>query len=103
MNLGYVYAPYVPIQILDQKERDMSDTTILKEKHPEIAEFVEAWRSKYERNFDLSDEVEKANFYEGMVEMAKHIATNADVVSLKSCISIDGVTMCSANAGTHTD
>ncbi len=123
MNSGYFYCPLVerqhlvdavvsgvlnpePLQILHPKlkEEDMSeDTTVLRERNPATAEFVEAWRSKYERTFDLTDEAEKANFYEGMTEMARHIATSADTVSLAAMLNIDGVSQVSANAIPHSD
>ena len=81
----------------------MSDTTILKEKRPDIAEFVEAWRAKYERTFDLTDEAEKANFYEGMIEMARHVATTAEAVTLSSMLTVDGVSTVRADVIPHND
>ena len=103
MNLGYVYAPYVSIQILDQKERDMDDMVVLRERNPATAEFVAAWRQKYERTFDLTDDAEKATFYEGVVEMARHIATSADTVTPRAIMSIDGVSCLMADAIPHSD
>ena len=79
----------------------MSNTTILKERNPATAEFVEVWRAKYERAFDFTDESEKAIFYEGVVEMARHIATAADTATLGVILSVDGVSSLRADAVRH--
>lgn len=69
----------------------MSDTTILREKKPAVAEFVEQWRSKYQRQYDFSKTEDQANFYEGMLEMARHIATNNAGADLSAQVSTMGV------------
>jgi len=69
----------------------MSDLDLLKEKEPAIAEFVADWRNKFARTYDLSDTSEKANFYEGLSEMAKHIASLSDGASIAVDVSVDGV------------
>lgn len=81
----------------------MSDITVLKERNPATAEFVIAWRQKYERTFDLTDDAEKANFYEGMIEMARHIATVADTATLGAMLSVDGVSSIRADAVPHSE
>jgi len=69
----------------------MSDTEILKQRRPEIAEFIEHWRSKYQKNFDFSDSKEQANFYEAMVELGRHLASTASSASLNVVVSNDGL------------
>ena len=76
----------------------MSDTTILREKRPAVAEFVDSWRAQYEKEYDFSDETEKATFYEGVMVMARHVAENADAASLASMVNNDGVSQLIANA-----
>ena len=96
MDCGYFYCPYIVRSTTEGNK--MSDTTVLRERNPETAEFVDSWRSKYERDFDLSDQAEQATFYEGIVEMARHIATAAGTVSLAAMLNTDGVSQVSANA-----
>ena len=79
------------------------DMVVLRDRNPATAEFVAAWRQKYERTFDLTDEAEKANFYEGMAEMARHIATSADTATLSTMLSVDGVSFVRATAVPHSD
>jgi hypothetical protein len=59
------------------KEQSMSDLTILKEKNPAVAEFVEAWKKKYARDYDFSKTADQADFYEGVLEMTRHMAVNS--------------------------
>jgi hypothetical protein len=97
---------YFPIQFLhpkETKEEDMTDTTVLEERNPATAAFVKAWRAKYERTFDFTEESEKATFYEGVVEMARHIATAADTATLGAMLSVDGVSSMRADAVPHSD
>lgn len=54
----------------------MTSLEILKEKNPAVAEFLELWISKYQKNYDLSKPEEQATFYEGMLEIARFIAKN---------------------------
>lgn len=71
----------------------MSDIEILRQKDPELADFIERWRSKYGRTFDLSDDREQANLYEGLLEMGRHVATASEgnaTVSLS--VNNNGVT-----------
>jgi len=69
----------------------MSDTTILREKHPAVAEFVEHWRAKYQRHYDFSKTEDQADFYEGMLEIARHIATNGAGANITVATSTSGV------------
>ena len=47
--------------------------------------------------------MEKANFYEGMTEMARHIATVSETASLSVVPSVDGVTQVSASVIPSSD
>ena len=105
MDVGYFYAPYMPLNspVLDPKFKEdemtkVEDAAVLRERDPETAEFVDAWRAKYERTFDLSDTAQQATFYEGMLEMSRHVATAAGTVSLAVRLSTDGVSQICADA-----
>lgn len=68
------------------------EMTVLRQKNPAIAGFLDQWKSKYEkRRFDLTKESEQADFYEAMLEMARHIAHVADGATLDTIVSIEGV------------
>lgn len=69
----------------------MSDLTITKEKNPNSAFFIERWRAKYQRQYDFSKAEEQALFYEGSVEMARHIATTSEGANLHCAASTTGV------------
>ena len=71
----------------------MSDEmTVLRQKEPAIAEFLDDWRSRYEhRQFDFSNETDQADFYEAMTEMARHVAQVAGSATLSSLVSVSGV------------
>jgi hypothetical protein len=80
----------------------MSDTTILKEKNPAVAEFVEQWRAKYQKSFNFSNTEDQADFYEGMLEIARHIATNSAGAFLQIQVSNSGVSDAMAGASLPT-
>ena len=103
MNAGYIYCPYIPVYKTPIVEKNMSDTTILRENNPETAQFVEAWRAKYQRAYDFTDEVEQANYYEGVVEMARHIATSGGSASLSAEVSTKGVSEVRSLASPYTN
>ena len=69
----------------------MSDLELLKQRRPDIASFVQDWKDKYNRNFDLRDHYEQANLYEALVELARHVAVTSDSVTLDLQTSVDGV------------
>lgn len=69
----------------------MSDLTVLREKNPALAEFVQAWESKYQRAYDLSEVGQQADFYEGVLEMARHIAKTNSGANLRVGVSTTGV------------
>ena len=70
----------------------MDELTILKQRKPQIAQFLEQWRSKNERRtFDLSSESDQASFYEALQDMGRHIAHMSSKVTISTIISVDGV------------
>ena len=69
----------------------MNDFYILKQKHPEIAKFLEEWKDKYEKKYDLSDETNQANFYESMLEISRHIAHTAVSAQVNTIVNNDGL------------
>jgi hypothetical protein len=64
---------------------------LLKEKHPEIYAFVNNWTKKYSKAYDLSQEGDQADFYEGILEMARHIALNSKTAGISLELNVDGV------------
>jgi hypothetical protein len=77
--------------ILKIKEPIMSDIEILKEKNPSVAEFVESWRRKYQRGYDFSRVEDQAIFYEGMLELGRHIPLHSGTASLSVHANTCGV------------
>lgn len=73
----------------------MSDTTILRQNDPATAEFIDRWRAKYRKNYDFSKTEDQADFYEGMLEMARHIATHNSGAAVLCSASTRGVDLLS--------
>lgn len=69
----------------------MSDKEILKQKNPQLAEFIEQWQAKYDKTFDLTTKEGQAIFYEGILEMARHMAIDLKSVTLKIDVCNEGV------------
>ena len=69
----------------------MSDLELLKQNKPAVAELIEQWRAKYNKTFDLTDPAEQADFYEGLVELGRHVASVSIFATLDIKVSIDGV------------
>lgn len=69
----------------------MSDTTILRTKKPAVADFIDQWRAKYQRQYDFTKTEDQADFYEGMLEMARHVATNNNGAGVQVTASTEGV------------
>ncbi len=65
---------------------------ILKQRKPDVAQFVDRWQQKYQRTFDLKDQAEQACFYEGVLELARHLAAASQSATARISLSIDGVT-----------
>ena len=72
----------------------MSDLEILRQKNPNLAEFIEQWRNKYgNRVFDLENNVaDQADFAEGMMEMARHMASGMRSADFTLKVCNEGVT-----------
>ena len=64
---------------------------LLEQRNPDIAAFVRYWEGKYNRTIDLNNSAEQANFYEALVELARHVAVASDSVTLDLHTSVDGV------------
>jgi hypothetical protein len=66
---------------------------ILRQKNPNLAEFIDQWKSKYaNRVFDLENNVaDQADFAEGMMEMARHMASGMKSADLSLTVCNDGV------------
>lgn len=63
---------------------------ILQQKNPSLAELVQRWESKYARSYDLSSVKEQADFYEGVLEMARHMASASRTGSLQLNVGPNG-------------
>ena len=70
----------------------MSDTEILRQKNPQLADFIDQWRSKYgNRVFDFENIVDQADFAEGMMEMARHMTSGMRSADFMLKVCNDGV------------
>lgn len=67
------------------------DLTVLRQKNAAEADFIQVWRNKYQRKFDFSIEKDKADFYEGLLELAKHIPIGSSVAAVNISASTDGI------------
>jgi hypothetical protein len=67
------------------------EISILKDKNPAIAGFVESWKKKYEKKFDLKDSEQQAIFYEGMLELARFVAKSSESASLRTTLCTSGI------------
>jgi len=71
----------------------MSDVEILRQKDPNLADLIDQWRAKFQgRPFDLTKEADRADFYEGIMEMTRHIASGSASGMLHLTVCNDGVT-----------
>lgn len=69
----------------------MADTELLKQTRPDVAEFVERWTKQYAGNCNFESEAEQAAFYEGVLEIARHIAQASTNATLNVEVSTEGV------------
>lgn len=69
----------------------MNNYTIMKERNPQAAEFLERWEAKYGRFFDLKTQAERASLYEGLLEMARFISQNNQTAKIDMRISTEGI------------
>jgi hypothetical protein len=68
----------------------MSDTEILEQKNPALADLVKRWQSKYARSYDLTNVRDQADFYEGVLEMTRHMASASGTGRLDLTVGPDG-------------
>lgn len=72
--------------------KHQKDLEVLRSRNADIAQYIEQWRNKYEgRSFDFKDDKEQADFYEGVLEMARHIAHTSDRASLTLIPNNNGI------------
>ena len=70
----------------------MEDMTVLKQRKPNVAQFLESWSAKNEqRQFDFSNQEDQADFFEALQDMGRHIAHVSTSATLSSIVSVDGV------------
>lgn len=65
----------------------MFDFSVIKNMNPAIAGFIESWKNKYDREYDLSEFDQQALFYEGMLELARFVAKNSQKANLTTTLS----------------
>jgi hypothetical protein len=64
---------------------------ILQQKNPSLANLVQRWTSKYaDRSFDLTSVKDQADFYEGVLEMARHMASASSTGQLQLNVGPSG-------------
>jgi hypothetical protein len=68
----------------------MIDLSVLKNLNPAYAGFIEYWKNKYEKKYDLSEIEQQALFYEGVLELARFLAKNNTQAFLKSEVCSQG-------------
>lgn len=64
---------------------------ILTEKNPKLAEFLDRWSNKYNRSYNFSDTSDQAIFYEGVVELARHVASETSGANMSITTNTAGV------------
>ena len=70
----------------------MENITILKQRKPNVAQFLESWAAKNERRqFDFSNQEDQADFFEALQDMGRHIAHVSQSATLSCIVSVDGV------------
>jgi hypothetical protein len=64
---------------------------ILQQKNPSLADLVQRWHSKYaNRSYDLTSARDQADFYEGVLEMARHMASASSTGQLQLNVGPNG-------------
>jgi predicted trehalose synthase len=71
-------------------EIEMADE-LLRQTRPDVAEFVERWKKRHVGNYNFEDEAQQAEFYEGVLEIARHIAQASTNATLNVEVSTEGV------------
>jgi hypothetical protein len=70
----------------------MADIEVIKAKNANLGQWIEQWKKRYEKKYNFSDTNDQATFYEGITEMAKHIAHASNGASLSLVLNPEGVT-----------
>lgn len=65
---------------------------IIKAKNANLGQWLEQWQKRYEKKYNFADSNDQATFYEGMMEMTKHIAHASNGASLSLVLNPEGVT-----------
>lgn len=58
--------------------------------NPVLAEFCDRWATKYARAYDLSNPSDQADFYEGVLEMARQMAVGSKTGDLYLSVCPEG-------------
>lgn len=75
-----------------------ADTEIIKAKNANLGQWIEMWKKRYEKKYNFSNINDQADFYEGITEMARHLAHASNGASLSLVLNQEGVTTVYVNA-----
>lgn len=75
---------------VDNRRKDYHENQILRQKNPDLANLLDRWVDKYERSYDLSSVRDQADFYEGVLEMARHMASASSTGRLNLAVGPSG-------------
>lgn len=78
-------------------EMIMEQTQILRQKNPTLADLVDRWNSRFAKSYDFNSAKDQADFYEGVLEMARHMASASSTGRLELEVSPDGPTSLKLN------
>lgn len=70
---------------------------LLIQNNPALSDLVTRWKSKYERSYDLSSVLDQADFYEGVVEIARHMAAASSSGRMELTVNPNGPCTLSLN------
>jgi hypothetical protein len=71
---------------------------VIKAKNPSLGQWLEQWKKRYEKKYNFADSNDQATFYEGMTEMAKHLAHSSNGAGVSLVLNPEGVTTVYINA-----
>ena len=77
-------------EIMEEKLEEKPQTNSVVVGNPELAKMVERWNQKYAKSYDLSSVREQADFYEGVLEMARHMAASSSTGQLSLTLGPSG-------------
>jgi hypothetical protein len=75
-----------------------ADVEVIKAKNPNLGQWIEQWKKRYEKRFNFSNPNDQADFYEAMLEMARHLCHSANGASLSLVLNPEGVTTVYVNS-----